>query len=123
MLDLAFGLLCAAALLGTGLAILYLKGASAKPPAVSVLVAHAALGAAALVVLVVALSRGLPQTGMGTTGFGRVAGVLLALALAVGLMLAHAARQRRRPSELLVGTHAGLAIAGFVVLLTLVALG
>ncbi|HVB14968.1 MAG TPA: hypothetical protein VNF04_00385 [Stellaceae bacterium] len=122
MLDLAFGLLCGAALIGTGLAILYLKGASAKPPAVFVLVAHAALGAASLVVLIAALGRGLPQTGMGTAGFGRVAGVLLTLALAAGLALAYAARQRRRPSELLVGTHAGFAIAGFVVLLTLLAL-
>ena len=122
MLAAALVLLCAAAIVGAGLAVLYVRGPQAKPPPAAVLAGHATLGAASLAVLLLALGRGLPQSRMGTAGFGPTAAALLALTLAFGLLLAAASWRRRRPSEMLVGTHATLAIAGLVVLLALVAL-
>jgi hypothetical protein len=88
-----------------------------------VLATHAALGVASIIALRIALRRGLPQIGMGTSGFGQAATVLLALALAFGLRLAWLGWRGRRPSELLVGTHALCAIVGLVLVLSLVALG
>jgi hypothetical protein len=124
MLVLAFVLLCAAAAIGGGLAVLYLRRPQAKPaPPAPVLATHAALGAASLAVLLVALGRGLPPTGIGAAGLGPTAAALLAMALAIGLLLAHASWRRRRPGEMLVGLHAGLAVAGLVVLLALIATG
>jgi len=122
MLNLAFGLLCATAVIGTVLAILYARGPAAKSLPLIVPAAHGALGAASLIVLVLVLRRGLQQNGMGTAGFGVIAGGLLALALFVGMLLARAAWQRRRPHAMLVGAHASLAVAGLVMLLALVAL-
>jgi hypothetical protein len=123
LLLLAFVLSCGAAALGGGLAIMYLRGPEARRPAAAIPIAHAAFGAASLAALLLALCRGLAQTGMGTAGFGPTAAALLALALCFGLRLAWLAWRRRRPSELLVFTHAGLAITGLVVLLALVAVG
>jgi LPXTG-motif cell wall-anchored protein len=121
MLDLAFVILCAAVLIGSGLAIAYMRGPQAKPLHRIVPLVHGILGAASLGVLITALRRGLPQTGMGTSGFGVIAAGLLGLALMLGLALGLAWR-RRRPPGALIGVHASLAIAGFVVLLTLIAL-
>jgi hypothetical protein len=122
MLPAALGLLGAAALLGAGLAVVYLKGPQAKPPPAAVLAGHAALGAASLVALLAAIGGGVPPGRMGTAGFVPTAAALLALTLALGMLLALASWRRRRPSEMLVGTHATLAIAGLIVLLAAVAL-
>ncbi len=121
MLDLAFLILCAAALIGGALAIAHMRGPQAKPPHRAVPLVHGILGGASFGVLIAALRRGLPQTGMGTSGFGVIAAGLLGLALVLGLALGLAWRYRRPPGAL-VGAHASLAIAGFVVLLTLIAL-
>lgn len=121
MLDLAFWMLCAAVLVGAGLAVAYMRGAQAKSPHPLIAFAHGLLGGASLLVLIAALRRGLPQTGMGLSGFGAMAAGLLALAFAFGLALFLSGR-RRRPAGALVGVHASLAIAGFVILLSLVAL-
>ena len=102
--------------------VLYLNGPSARPPRAAIRIAHAALGASGLAVLLYALWRSPLQAGMGTAGFGVIAGGLLALTLAVGLLLAHVTPRRRRPAAVLVGAHASLAIAGLVMLLALVAL-
>ncbi len=122
MLTLALSLLCAASLFGCGLAVLYIKGARANSAPGALAIVHAALGAASLAVLLLALRRGLPASGMGTAGFGPIAGGLLALAFGFGLVLACAGWRHRRPAGALVGTHAGLAIAALALLLTLVAL-
>jgi hypothetical protein len=121
MLVPAFALLCAAVLIGAGLAVAYLRGPQAKPPHRAVALVHGMLGGAGLAALLAALRHGLPQTGMGTSGFGAITAALLAAAFALGLALAVTWRWRR-PSGALVGAHASLAIAGFVVLLTLIAL-
>ena len=117
MLRFAFGLLCAAAVIGGGLAVVYLNRRP-RPPLIAAL--HGWLGAASLGLLLAVLRRGLPSGGMGTSGFGQTAAVLLGLTLALGLGFSLA---RRRPAGALVGAHAGLAIAALVLVLTLVALG
>ncbi len=121
MLDLAFWVLCAAVAIGGGLAIAYLRGPQATSPHRLIAFAHGLLGGVSLVVLIAALRQGIPQTGPGLSGFGVIGAGLLALAFAFGLALFLSGR-RRRPAGALVGVHASVAIAGFVVLLALVAL-
>jgi hypothetical protein len=120
MLALAFWILCAAVVIGAGLAFLHLRGSPAKPPR-AIRFVHGILGGAGLLALIAALRRGLPRTGLGLSGFGTIAAGLLGIAFALGLAL-FAARRRRRPAGALVGAHASLAIAGFVILLSLIAL-
>ena len=73
--------------------------------------------------LLVALRRGLPPSAAGTTGFAPAAAILLGFALAAGLLIAVATYRRRRPAGLLVAIHVSLAVAGFVVLWTVMSLG
>jgi hypothetical protein len=122
MLMLAFTLLCGAALLGAALAIRYLAPASARPLPAALPLVHGVIGAAGLAFLFLALHRGLPESHFGTAGFGPTAAALLGLALAIGVATIPAAWRQRRPAGALVGAHAGFAIAGLVVLLTLLAL-
>ena len=61
MMELAFGILAAAALFGFVLAILYARGPDAKPIGRVVPAVHATVGAAGLAVLIAAL-RGGPST-------------------------------------------------------------
>ena len=117
--DFAFAILCVAVAIGAALAIRYLYRPSLRAPW-PIPLAHGALGAAGLAVLLLVLRKGLPPSSAGTAGFGPTAAALLALALALGLAIG---LSRRRPPGLLVAIHAGLAIAGFVVLWTLVSLG
>lgn len=121
-INLAFYLCCAAVALGAGLAVHFLRGPALRRPPWPLPLAHGALGAAGLAALILALRRGLPASPWGTAGFGPAANVLLALALALGLAIALVG-WRRRPPGLLVAVHASIAVAGFVVLWTLVSLG
>jgi hypothetical protein len=108
---------------GGGLAVAFLRGPAAPRPPWPIAAAHGAIGTAGLALLLVALGRGAPPSTAGTTGFGPAAALLFALALAFGLAIAIAAVRRRRPAGLLVAIHASLAVAGFVVLWTVVSLG
>src|SRR6185437_14789825 len=114
MLTLAFALLAAAVLLGAVLAVLHLR--ETKPPPAVLGAVHGVLALGGFACLLLAL--GGPPRGLatGTAGFGRVAAVLIALAaLAGGGILA--ARLRRKPlAGALIGSHATLAVGGFVVL-------
>jgi hypothetical protein len=126
MTELAFAILCAAALIGLGLAVRYMRGATARParPTIaSIPAVHGAVGAAGLAVLLATLGRPRPPTAMGTAGFGATSAALLGLALLLGLFIAATIWRGRRPAGALIGAHAGFAIAGLVVLLALIVLG
>jgi hypothetical protein len=123
VIELAFAILCVAVLSGSALAILYARGTQLSPPHRAVPPLHGALGAAALLALLLALVRGVPPSHMGTGGFAPLAAGLLAAAFSMGLALALLSWRKARPAGALVGAHASLAIAGFVLLLALVALG
>jgi hypothetical protein len=123
VLDLAFLMLCVAVLSGSALAVLYVRGARSRPAPKAVPPLHGALGAAGLLALLFALLRGLPPSHMGTGGFAPTAAALLGAAFCLGLAVALLSWRKGRPAGALVGLHASLAIAGFVVLLALVALG
>jgi asparagine N-glycosylation enzyme membrane subunit Stt3 len=118
-IDPAFWLFSTAGAIGAGLAFSYLRGAPRRPPW-PIGIVHGALGAAGLAALLLALRNGLPASAMGTAGFGPAAAVLLGIALLLGLVIGFT---RRRPPGVLVAVHASVAIAGFVVLWTVVSLG
>jgi len=119
VLTSAFYLLCAAVVIGGGLTVPYLRGASKRLPW-PIGVMHGVLGAVGVAALVLVLRSGLPPSEMGTTGFAPAAAVLLGIALSLGLVIG---LRRRRPAGVLVAVHASVAIAGFVVLWTVVSLG
>jgi hypothetical protein len=125
MMDLAFGILAAAALFGAVLAILYARGPGAKPVGRAVPAIHATIGVAGLAALIVALrtGAGAAATRMGMANFGPIAAGLIAVALLIGLVIASYAWRRKRPGGALIGAHATLAVAGVTLLLVLVALG
>jgi hypothetical protein len=116
----ALALLILAAALGAYLIACYFRRRSSGR---AVRLSHAGFGIAGLATLLLSLQAGGRASHMGTASFGPTAAVLLALALLLGLGLARTYWQRRRPNELLVGFHAGLAIAGLVLLLALAGLG
>jgi uncharacterized membrane protein YozB (DUF420 family) len=120
LLELTFYLLCAAAALGGGLAIHFLRGPAVRRPPFLILLVHGVLGTAGLALLLLALYRGLLPSTAGTTGFGPTPAAFIALALLLGVAIA---LLRMRPPDFLVAFHAGLAVAGFVVLWTVVSLG
>jgi len=122
-MELAFGILCAAGLIGLGLALRYLRGAAASPAHAAIPALHGMVGTAGLAVLLAVLNRPHPPSAMGTAGFGDISAALLVLALLLGLAVALAAWRGRRPAGAVVGAHAGLAIAGLVMLLALIVLG
>lgn len=123
MIGIPFYILLGAVLMGAALAVHYARGPTAKRPHPAIPLTHAALGLVGLTMLLFVLRGGLPPTDTGTSDFGGIAAALFGLALAFGLMIAFAAWRGRRPGGVLVGTHASIAIAGFVLLIALVALG
>lgn len=122
-LESSFYLLGAAVALGSGLAIQFIRGPAVRPAPRPVAAVHGVLGAAGLAALLLALRRGLPPSATGTAGFVPAAAILLGLALVAGLLIALAAWPRRRPAGVLVAIHASAAVAGFVVLWTVMSLG
>ncbi|MDE2165442.1 MAG: hypothetical protein KGJ66_03785 [Alphaproteobacteria bacterium] len=123
MLDLAFALLSAAALIGAGLAVNFARGPTVKRSPAAIALTHAGVGVTGLILLFVVVRHGLPSIGNGTADFAAIATGFFGVALLFGLLILLAAWRRRRPSGLLVATHASLAVAGIVMLLTRVTLG
>jgi hypothetical protein len=116
MLIAAFISLGAAALLGTLLAVRYLRtetGAAAPWPLAAL---HGVFGIGGLCCLLLAL-RGPPRgLDRGTSSFGTASATLIALAALIGVwVLATHLRKRRRAGGL-IGLHATLAVSGFVIL-------
>lgn len=114
MLERSFAVFCLAVVLGIVLATLHLRPEGPRPPWQLGNV-HGVVGAAGFALLLIALGgapRGLIN---GTAQFGVFAAALFALALLAGLSLFGVLVAGRRPGFLM-AVHAGLAIAGFVVL-------
>jgi hypothetical protein len=109
MLTYALIVFAIAAVGGVILAAHVLRGKFA-PWALSLL--HAALGATGLALLVLLLLQGsVPQA-------VQIAFILLVVAALGGFFLASFHMRRRLPLKAVVGLHAGLAVAGFLVLLS-----
>jgi hypothetical protein len=115
MLLLSFIVLLLAALLGSVLAAMHLR-AENTPRGWLPGVLHGLLGAIGFPLLLLAL-RGPPRgEAMGIGAFGRIAAVLLALALVAGLAILIARLRYRRIPGLVIGIHATIAISGVVIL-------
>ena len=122
-MEIAFTILCVAVAIGLGLGIHHLRGPAAGRPPRFIPPVHGVVGAAGLALLLLALRRGVPPSAEGTAGFAPAAAMLFALALLIGLVMAALTWRGRRPPGVVVAVHAGAAIAGFVVLWTVVSLG
>ena len=113
MLTWSLGFLLVAALIGAGLAAGHLRGAV---PERRVAALHGLLAVLGFALLLAGL-RGPPRgEAMGVGSFGRVAAVLLALALLTGIGMLLVRWRRRSVLAPLIGLHATLAISGVVVL-------
>ena len=122
MLIAAFYALGTAVLLGCVLAVWNLRPRTAPPPwpLAALHALHALVAIAGLLCLALALRgppRGLDQ---GTTSFGLISAVLIALAALVGGRMLVERLRKRRPASTLIGVHAMLAIGGFVILIAYV---
>lgn len=116
MVSVAFWVLTFAVLAGSGLALWHLRGISRPPLAVGI--AHAAVGAAGLTLLLLALRGPARGVAVGVGSFGLVAAGLFggALLTGVGLLLLHR-------KGVVMAIHAGVAITGYVLLMAWVSLG
>jgi hypothetical protein len=116
MLVLALTLLILAVLLGTLLAAVAVGAGRRLPFGRPLGALHGLLGLSGLGALLLAL-RGPPRgVALGVGSFGRIAAVLLALALLAGLTILTAHLRHRRPPVLLIGVHATIAVSGVVIL-------
>jgi hypothetical protein len=120
MLTAALTILTVAVLLGSALAVMYLRTDSAVAPPWTLAALHGLVAVAGLGCLVLALRgppRGLAQD---TAGFGMIAAVLMAAAAVLGVGFVAARLRKRRLPGLLIGFHATLAVSGFVILMVYV---
>jgi len=118
MLTLAFWILAATVAFGSALAFLHLRAAKLPPWPVGVL--HGMAGATGLVVFILALQAPARGAEYGVSAFGPAAGVLVALALVMGLVVLILARRFRRTSGLVIAIHSTIAVTAFVLLLAYV---
>ena len=120
MLIAAFIILAIAVSLGSVLAVLHLRGEVAAAPPWPLAALHGVIAVGGFGCLLLAL-RG-PPRGMdtGSASFGAIAAVLIALAALVGGGILATRFGKRRRAGTLIGIHATLAVAGFVVLLAYV---
>jgi hypothetical protein len=117
MLSVSFYVLSGTVLLGVLLIGLHLRATEpAQLPPWQVGALHGVLGAMGVGVLLLAL-RG-PTRGVetGSSSFGLQSAVLLVAGLIAGVAIPVLARRQARPSSLVLVTHGGLAITGFVLL-------
>ncbi len=118
MLNAAFTLLVVAVLMGSLLAVPYLREGAAPPWLLGVL--HGLIAMSGLALLALAL-RGSPRgVAQGVGSFGAIAAALIAVAALAGLVQFILRLRRQRPPGALIGVHATLAIGGFIILLVYV---
>jgi hypothetical protein len=116
MLIVIFATLTIVVVLGSVLALPYLQAEGRTRPSWPLAALHGLLGIGGfgcLVLVLKASPRGLDQT---TGSFGIIAATLIAPAILLGIGFAVARLRGRKPSAILIGIHATLAVSGFVVL-------
>lgn len=116
MLTAAFIILALAVLLGSALAVLHLRAESAAAPPLSLGALHGLLAIGGFACLLVGLRGPVRGLETGTASFGAIAAALIAVAALLGIGLFGAHLRKRRLSGGLIGIHATLAVAGFVIL-------
>jgi hypothetical protein len=120
----SFLLLGTGVVLGSTLAVLYLRtaGAAAPPWLLSGLHGFLALGGFGCLLLA---TLGGPERGLetGTASFGAVAAVLIALAAVAGSGILVLRLLKKRLTGLLIGVHATLAVSGFIFLTAYIFVG
>jgi hypothetical protein len=116
MLHAAFYLLAAAVVFGALLAVLHFVKAGTGLPPWPLAALHALLALGGFGLLLLALQGPPRGAGQGTASFGLIAAALFAMAALLGGGLLAARLRRRPPGTTLIGIHATLAVAGFVIL-------
>jgi hypothetical protein len=116
MLLPAFVLLSLASLVGIVLAGMHLHAGRVLPLRWPAWALHGGLGLAGFVALLFGLGGPPRGAALGVAGFGRVAAVLFAIALLVGLAILLGRLRRWRFPLFVVGVHATIAIGAVVVL-------
>lgn len=122
MLTVATVVLGFALVIGAAAAVPWLRR-DARPPAAWLAIAHGIIALAGFGLVVAALAgtrRGAPT---GTQSFGLIAALLLGAAALIGLAMLATHVRKRRVAGALVGIHATLAVAGFVILAVYAMLG
>jgi hypothetical protein len=116
MLSLALALLSVAVLIGVAIVVRFLG--DGRLPSCAIGAVHGLLGASGLSALILALVSG-SGTGdrYGTASFGAAAAILAALAALAGAGIGLLARRAARGIGFLIGAHASLAVAAYVLLL------
>ena len=115
MLTLATITLGVALILGGGAAIPRL-GRNERPPPWWLATAHGGVALGGLALLLVVLPGAQRGAAAGAQSFGLIAAILLGAAAFLGLTMLALHWRKRRITGLLVGVHATLAVAGFVIL-------
>lgn len=119
MLLLSLGLLVIVALLGA----MHLRSGTVATPGWPLGASHGTLGVIGLILLLLAL-RGPPHgEAMGVGPFGRIAAVLIAMALLAGLAILVGRLRHCRVPSLIIGVHATIAVTGVVILAAYALLG
>lgn len=116
MLIAAFACLAVAVALGSTLAIIHLRGATVPTAPWALRTLHGLLGVGGLFCLVLSLRgppRGLEQ---GVASFGAISASLIAVAALAGVWVLVTHLVKKRSAGALIGFHAALAVAGFVIL-------
>ena len=122
MLALATIIIGLAVVIGAAAAVTWLRG-DGRPAPTWLTATHGLAALAGLALLIVALAGARKGAATGTQSFGTIATVLLTTAALIGLAMLATHVLKRRVSGALVGIHATLAIAGFVILAVYAALG
>ena len=115
MLSLSFGLLLIAGLLGSLLAAMHLSPGRPTPDG-RLGALHGVLGTIGFAGLLLALRGPTRGEAMGVAGFGRVAAILLGIALFAGVAILVMRVRRRQMTGLVIGIHATIAVSGIVIL-------
>ena len=116
MLGSATLLLALAVGIGSWIAIDALRRSA--PPKLAWALLHGIAALAGYVLLILALGGPVRGAAAGAASFGLVAAVTLALAAVPGLLLLRSHLRGRALAGGMIGTHASVAIAGFVILLS-----